>query len=92
MEGSNLVLYRATVTKVTDNGVYVQVPDLGVGMEFGPCETCTYVDTKDRVLVGQVAGMKEDLIVLSRIYNKRQYDPVLTVNGQKGPFAVIPIG
>lgn len=85
-------LHRGRVTKVTNNGVFVTVPELGIGMEFGPCETGCYVEVGDSVLVTQVSGVKEDIVVVVRLKAKYQYEPVLTVNGEKGPFATIDIG
>lgn len=85
-------LYRGKVTKVTANGVFVTVAELGIGMEFGPCETGCFVAVGDSVLVTQVSGVKEDIVVIARLKPKYQYDPVLTVNGEQGPFATIDIG
>lgn len=30
--------YRATITRVVGNDIYVVVPKLGIGVEYGPCQ------------------------------------------------------
>lgn len=61
-------IYRGTVTHVTAEGVYVEVPRLGRGMEFGPCEVPQHTLVPgDRVVVAQVEDVLEDLVVLSKI-------------------------
>lgn len=78
-------MYRGTVRKVVNEGVYVEIPELGVGMQFGPCETCVYVEVGDRVLTTQVAGVKEDIVVVGRLMNKYDHPNVISVNGVYGP-------
>lgn len=36
MSGDNT--YRATITKIGSDGIYVIVPKLGRGVEYGPCQ------------------------------------------------------
>lgn len=31
-------MYRATITRATPQGLYVIVPKLGIGVEYGPCQ------------------------------------------------------
>lgn len=63
--------YRGTITKVSGADVYVVVPKLGRGVEYGPCEKVVDVggtNTKyivgARVIVSTVNGIPDDLVVL----------------------------
>lgn len=66
--------YRATITRVVaGEGLYVIVPKLGVGVEYGPCQrlsngggTIGYVQGA-AVLVTTVNGVPEDLVVLGTL-------------------------
>ena len=62
-------VYRAKVTKVTAAGPFVEVPQLGVGMEFGPCERLdgTVYTVGMSVLVAQVEGIVEDIVLLGKL-------------------------
>lgn len=73
------VLYIGTVTRVDGDKVYATVPALGGDDQFGPLSSVIlrYVDAGttrytsyqkgDRVIVGQIGRIKEDLVVLGRI-------------------------
>jgi hypothetical protein len=38
-------MYRGRVTRITVDGVFVEVPKLGLGVEYGPCEVMSpFVD------------------------------------------------
>lgn len=65
------ILLRAKVTKVAPEGVYVEVPAFGTGLEYGPLEinTLASVVPGDRVLVGQIMDIQEDFVVLAKIGN-----------------------
>lgn len=58
---------RGRVTRVEVDGVFVEVPRLGLGVEFGPCQRLVPVVSGDEVLVSTVAGVKDDLVVLGRL-------------------------
>ena len=77
------VLHYGTVTKVDGDKLYVQVPALGGDEQFGPLSSVilrygldapiygenefTYYRKGDRVVVGQIGRVKEDLVVLGRV-------------------------
>lgn len=79
-------ILRARVTRVgigaQDGLVWVEVPALGAGQEFGPLEVVTGADlaTADRVFVGSVEGLPEELVVLG--------SPGKGGGGIEGPIAV----
>lgn len=60
------VIMRGVVTKMKGRKPFVEVPDLGVGFDFGPCESATgqLLHIGDRVLVVSVGGIPEDLVVV----------------------------
>lgn len=65
------MIFYATVTKVEADGPYVEVPDLGVGLEFGPLESISSsaavpldVVAGDRVLVCTVGKIRDDLAIM----------------------------
>lgn len=63
-------MFRATVVSVDDDGLpYVEVPELGVGYEFGPCQSTAAGpwERGDRVFVQSVAGILEDVVIVGRI-------------------------
>jgi hypothetical protein len=64
-----VVVWRGVVTRVTTAGVWVLVPRLSGGIEFGPCTAVggpTAYATDDQVLVTGVEGRRDDLAVLGR--------------------------
>lgn len=63
-------LLRARVTRVDDNGrAWVEVAELGVGQEHGPCDVLTGVTIapQTRVVVAMIAGVPDDLIVVGAV-------------------------
>lgn len=63
-----------------DNKPSVEVPDLGVGYVFGPCDTISDVVFKagQHVLVISVGGVPEDVVVLGVLnpqVGEARYDP-----------------
>lgn len=97
MAGSGVM--RGTVTKMTGRKPHVEVPDLGVGYDFGPCETATggqLLVKGQRVLVVSVGGIPEDLVVVGvldddedarldvRYYTKAQVDVLLAGKADVG--------
>lgn len=67
-------LLRGIVESVVNGGIYVIVPDYDEVDAFGPLQTVYTGDIpayapNDRVLVGQVGKIKEDLIVLGKVGN-----------------------
>lgn len=59
--------YRGTVSRVTPSGVMVRVPVLAQGYEFGPmlAPPNMHLAVNDPVVVGNISGFKEDLVLLS---------------------------
>lgn len=64
----DLVLMRGRVIRKDENGFpWVEVPDLGVGQEFGPCEMIAHpnlVVAGEPVVVASLGGIVEDLVVV----------------------------
>jgi hypothetical protein len=76
-------IHLGTVTRVDGSRLYVKVPALGGDRQFGPLSSVvlrygegapilgdseyTYYKKGDRVVVGQVGRIKEELVVLGRI-------------------------
>lgn len=61
-----MAVMRGTITKMSGRKPHVEVPDLAVGYDFGPCETTTgqlHV-VGQRVLVVSVGGIPEDIVVI----------------------------
>lgn len=60
---------RGTITRIDSGNVYVEVPALGIGMEFGPVEFLGFPDyvVGDRVLTAIVSGIADDVVVLGRL-------------------------
>lgn len=71
-----MLLNRARVTNVTENGeIYVEVPNLGVGQDFGPCEVASgSFEVGDRVLVGQIE-VSEDVVIVAKMNASTNDDP-----------------
>jgi len=68
------ILYRASVSQITDDGVYCIVPSLGTDMEFGPLENPSIVlEPETNILVGQVEDFSEDLVIICRL--DEEYEP-----------------
>lgn len=72
--------YRAVITRITAEGIWVIVPKLGIGVEYGPCQrlndiqgvstggqTTTGYAQGAQVLVSTVNGIPEDLVVLGTL-------------------------
>jgi hypothetical protein len=58
----------ATVTRLAAGDVYVELPDVARGFEFGPCRTVVAdLAVGDRVLVIPMARDADELAVLGRI-------------------------
>lgn len=59
--------YRANVTRVTGDGVFFRVPDLGIGYEFGPSPTPPGIALAidDPIIVATVSGAREDLVIVA---------------------------
>jgi hypothetical protein len=61
-------LYRATVTRIDGEGVFVEVPELGGGGEWGPLELLAIpLSEGDAVLVGSIHETLEDLALLGKL-------------------------
>lgn len=59
-----------TVTRLDTNTAWVEIPALGPGMEFGPCEVVaefSILAVGTRVAVAALEGMTEDYIVLGSL-------------------------
>lgn len=73
-------IYRARVTRVAVDGVYVEVPEFGLGLEFGPLETVTdtaVLAAGHRVVVSTVGGIPDDLVIVGSL----DADPVAGAGG-----------
>ena len=78
-------VYRGSVVRVTtDYKAYVLVPSLGYKREFGPLDAPDGVSlvVGDRVVVSQVEGINEDLVIVSRIVG---VDGPVSGGGTPGP-------
>jgi hypothetical protein len=61
-------LYRARVVRVDSDGVFVEVPDLGEGAEWGPLELLDIgLEVGDQVVVGSISGVMEDMVLLGKL-------------------------
>lgn len=73
---AQMFIYKGKVTRVTTYGVWAEVPALGTDFEFGPLETLkgvTYA-IDDRIVVGQLAGVSEDLVALGKVGSGPEID------------------
>ena len=60
-------VYQGRVVKLDDDFVYTEIPDLGVDQEF-PCRyTIKKPDINDNVLVLNINGALEDLVVVGSL-------------------------
>jgi hypothetical protein len=59
-------IFRATVTRSETEGVYVTVPGMDLGGEYGPCDPLPTVihAPGDRVLVGTLADLSGQVVIL----------------------------
>lgn len=61
-------LYRATVTRIDSEGVFVKAPDLGEDGEWGPLELLAiHLEVDDPVIVGSINDIPEDLALLGKL-------------------------
>lgn len=60
------MIYRGRVSRIVGNDVYVEISALAVDQEFGPMELVTTngYSVNDYVLVSQIDGAAEDLVVV----------------------------
>jgi hypothetical protein len=63
------VNWRGTVTRTDADGVYVQIPQLGDGIEFGPCQAAVgfILVPGDAVVVASIGPVKDDLVVTTKL-------------------------
>lgn len=78
------IIFRATVTRIISGNVYVEVPTLGVGREFGPVlgDNINYAPGQ-AVIVGRIDEVPEDLVLLGSLNDLPGgggggFEPVLT--------------
>lgn len=70
-------LYRATVVRVDSEGVFVEVPELGEGGEWGPLELLGIpLVTGDDVLVGSINDIVDDMVLLGKLVLEPPDPPV----------------
>lgn len=66
-----MAVWRGVVTRVTPAGVWVTVPKLSLGTEFGPCPSigggASYSEG-DKVALGTLEGRRDDLVVLGLLH------------------------
>lgn len=65
-------LMLGSIDSIVNGGAYVIVPEYDDHDAFGPCQmvysgTAPEYEAGDRVLVGQVGRIKEDLIVIGKV-------------------------
>lgn len=63
-------VHQGRVTRVDGGEVYVELPRVAAGLEFGPCLTCevaTPFEAGDAVLVAFVEGRTDDPAVVCRL-------------------------
>jgi len=70
-------LYRARVVRSDDEGVFVEVPDLGEGNEFGPLELPDRMPLAlgDSVLVGSINDIQDDLAAVAKLVTTAYVEP-----------------
>lgn len=65
--------YRGTITRISGTSIFVTVPKLGMGVEYGPCQRAKmrndntvdpHYKQGQQVLLSTVNGVPEDLVVL----------------------------
>lgn len=62
--------YRAKVTRVEVEGIFVEIPSLNPGFEYGPCEFAspfTNLVAGDRVLVSYVGDIVDDITIIGKM-------------------------
>jgi Collagen triple helix repeat (20 copies)/Phage Tail Collar Domain len=71
------ILYRGRVSTINTEGIFVEVPRLAVGMEFGPIEGPHFqLSVGDYVLVGQVEEAEEDVVIVAPLFDRFTETPV----------------
>jgi hypothetical protein len=64
-------VFRGNVVRIEADGPYVTCSDLGIGTEFGPCETTMPVSEVlaegNRVLVCTIADVIDDVVIVGRL-------------------------
>ncbi len=71
--------YRATITRVTGEGIFVIIPRLGRGAEYGPCQRVNDNGARTDPAVAGDHGSHSH--VLSNLYRPNTQVLVTTVNG-----------
>ena len=63
------MIYRGRVSRIVGNDIYVQISALAVDQDFGPMEVITIAPYQidDYVLVNQIEGVAEDLVIIGLI-------------------------
>lgn len=61
--------YRGYITGIGARGVWVEIPTLGAGVSYGPCQSIVNTDLglQDRVLIAQASDDFEDLVVVGKL-------------------------
>lgn len=62
-----MTVFRGVVRKVDADGPHVEIAELGQGFVFGPCESPFPVSKGDRVVVGSIGELVEDVVILGRM-------------------------
>lgn len=69
-------VYRATVTRIDGEGVFVEIPAMGVGVEFGPCAMLPIrLAVEDRVLVANINDVQEDIVIIGPLVEAVPEEP-----------------
>lgn len=61
------MIYRGQITKITDKGMFFEVPELGKGYDFGPSPLVNGARVKDHVIVARVGSTLEDVEIIQVI-------------------------
>jgi hypothetical protein len=65
--------YRGRITKIVNDLIYVEVPDLGVDQDYGPCEAINgSYSIGDYVLVNQIEPAAEDVVIVGKLLGSLQ--------------------
>lgn len=74
-------ILRGTVTRIDANGVYVEVPKLGLGVEYGPCEVYEPPITNRRTELASGGGSGTPVIFVDPIPTRTEIAEATSLRG-----------